>query len=253
VHEALAYDPDVIVYALTLADMTHVAPLPYPPPLARFFELNADTVAALSEAPPPGLDEPFQLYRPVGERAAWRVIADHVRQLGFVAHSVAQRHADGLARRFGATPRPPRRPLTRKQPTYDCDTTLAQNDTIFRDFESWNALAYLADIQARSGRAVLIINWPVAEERQGACYNRRYGTALIAAYNRWLGEEAARLGVHYLDLHDLLSPDQFIDSLHVTPAGHQRIADRVAAALVPIVRARLAARQSRASRAEHRP
>ncbi len=243
----------VRVYALTLADMMHVAPADYPPPLGRFFELNTDTLAALSEAPPPGLTEPFELYRPVAARAPWLVAAERVRQLGYLAHSLAHTHADVLVRRFGAEPRPPRRPFSSKPKPYECAKTLSQNDLMFADFERWNTLEYLADIQAQSGRTVLVVNWPIAHEPQQGCYNRRYGVDLIRRYNRWLADETARLGLAYIDLQELLPPDQFIDSLHVNAAGHQRIAEHVGAALTPVVQARYSALSTRAAHAEARP
>lgn len=250
-HQALAYRPDVIVYALTLADMMHVAPAFYPSPLVRFFEINADSVASLSAAPPPGLAEPFALYRPVGERAVWRIAAERLRQVGYLTHTAAERHADRLARRLGATPRPRRAPVTRSAAAYDCAETLRSNETFYADFERWNALEYLAAIRAQSGQSVLVVNWPVAREPQGDCYNRRYGVALLDTYNRWLAAECARLGLSYLDLHDLLASDEFLDSLHVTPEGQARIATHVATALRPMIEPH--ARPRGATTTEDRP
>jgi hypothetical protein len=254
-HEALAYAPDVIVDALTLSNFLHVAPLPWPPPMVRFFELNTDALARLTTTPPPGLAEPFEDYRPVAERSVWLVATDRLHQLGSLAHVAAHQHASSLARRLGTEPRPEPSPRRPRIGPYDCQATLKDNATMYTEFERWNPLEDLANIRARTGKAVLVINWPTARDPNGDCYNRRYGAALLAEYNRWLSAETTRLGLPYLDLHDLLEPTEFFDTLHVTPAGHQRIAERVAQVLEPMLRARLAVAAGGGARAtaENRP
>ena len=248
-HESLAYEPDLIVYVLTLVNLMHVAPAPYPFPLVRFFELNTEALTRLTAAPPPGLAEPFELYRQVADRSIWLVATDRLRQLGYLTHAVFHSLANDMTRRLGAEPPPEPLPAPTHLAAYDCQATLKQNATMFRDFESWNPLEDLAAIRARTGTDVLVINWPDAAEPRGRCFNRRYGAALIHEYNRWLGEETARLGLPYLDLQDLLAPSEFIDSLHVTADGHRQIAERVAQALEPLVQARLAAGHGAAARA----
>src|SRR5262249_18511155 len=58
---ALPYDPAVIVYPLTIAEFTHVAPAVFAP-LVEFFTDNAGTLEALASDPLPGLAEPIALY-----------------------------------------------------------------------------------------------------------------------------------------------------------------------------------------------
>ncbi len=243
-HEALAYDPDLIVYVMTLADLTHVAPTAYPIPLVRFFELNTDALARLAAAPPAGLQEPVERYRVVADRSRWLVTADRMRQLGYLTRAASRSVAGTLARRVGAEPAAEPLPVPARKTAYDCEATLRQNALFFQDFEQWNPLEDLADIRARRGIDVLVVNGPDEPEPDGECFNRRYSKALFSEYNRWLAAETARLGLPYLDLHDLVAPENFIDSLHVTAAGHRQIADRVAPALEPLVAARLARRGS---------
>ncbi len=80
----------------------------------------------------------------------------------------------------------------------------------------------------------------LAHEPLGDCYNVRYSNALVAELIQFLHEQTAARGLAYLDLHDLLPPEEFFDSLHPTLAGHQRIAEYLAAALEPILRVRSA-------------
>ncbi len=239
-HEALSYQPDIIVYVLTLADLVHAAPALYPIPLVHFFDMNTEALARLIAAPPAGLREPVERYREVAARPLWLVAKDHMQQLGYLLHAVSHSLAGDLARRLGAQPAPEPLPTRARKTPYDCDQTLSQNALLYEDFERWNPLEDLADIRARRGIGVLVVNAPDAPEPNGACFNRRYGRELFEEYNRWLSAETTRLGLPYLDLHDLLGADDFIDSLHVTAAGHERIAERVAQALEPLVAARRA-------------
>jgi lysophospholipase L1-like esterase len=91
---------------------------------------------------------------------------------------------------------------------------------------------------------VVVINWPVAHEPVDGCYNVRYPAPALAAYNAWLREETAARGLRYVDLHDLLPPERFLDSVHVTAAGQAEIADRLVEAVEPVV-AEVAARRGR--------
>ncbi len=240
-HETMRYAPDVLVYPLTLADMFHYAPAFFPPQLVTFFEQNTGALAEMIAAPPPGIEEPIALYRPVveAESLAQRRFRE-LRQLGVFARAAARQHAEALTRRVAALP-PDRMPkLGRRQLQYDCEKTIQENALHYPDWQTWNMPAYLAHLRAETGAAVLLINWPIAHEPVGDCYNVRYSNAIIAEYNQWLAEQARTLDLPYLDLHDLLPADDFIDSLHVTPAGHQRIAAAVAEALDPILRQRAA-------------
>lgn len=230
---ALAYHPDVIVYAVTLADMTHLAPPPFPP-LLEFLRENADTVERLAADPPPTLGEPLAAItdsfddEQLDRLSARRIAA------GTYLRLVLRQQARRLATALGAPPKPPR-PKTADPRNYDCAKVTRQNDLFFRDFQTWSLLGALADIRARSGQRVLVINWPVAHEPRDDCYNGRYTNARLAEFNAWLAAETARLELPYLNLSNLLAPSDFLDSLHVSSAGHQQIADHVAAALAPLL------------------
>src|SRR6185436_4843382 len=98
-----------------------------------------------------------------------------------------------------------------------------------------NVLAYLEEERRRSGIEVLIVHWPIAHEPVGDCYNVRFTAEIVPQFEAWLRSESARRGLHYLDLHDLLPSERFLDSVHIGAEGHAEIAARVAAALDPVV------------------
>jgi GDSL-like Lipase/Acylhydrolase family len=239
-HEALRYDPDVIVYPITLGDMVHVAPMLW---LAGFFESNVEPLTDMAEAPPPGLGEPFARYQSFERgQGIVRRLFNRLRDVGLSLRLMIHRHAVVLTQRIATLP-PEAAPPAETGGAYDCARTLSLAADRFRDWRDWSMPAYLASLRAHSGAAMLLINWPIAHEPNGECYNVRYSNALVAQFNEWLAAEAQRYGLAYLDLHDLLPPSDFIDSLHITPAGQQRIAARVAAELDPIVLQRLHAQQ----------
>jgi hypothetical protein len=63
IHEALRYEPDVLVYTLSLDEFVHLAPFPGKfPVIAKFFEINRRIVDEMNADPPPGLAEPFEMY-----------------------------------------------------------------------------------------------------------------------------------------------------------------------------------------------
>jgi hypothetical protein len=231
IHEALRYDPDVILYPVTLAEFHHVAPV-----LLRhvhqFFDSNIAALAALVVDLPPGLEEVLTRYRVVLEvhrsLLGW---LDHLKESGEFLRRVVQRHARSLAPRVN----PPSAPVQSvgRQTTYDCPARMADFSQEFSGWQSWNILAYLEYVRNTRGVDVMVVNWPVAHEPVGDCYNVRYPAAAFAEYNTWLREETAARGLRYVDLHDLLPPRAFLDSLHVGPSGHRQIADRLATALAP--------------------
>jgi lysophospholipase L1-like esterase len=230
---ALAYHPDVIVYALTLADTSHMAPLPFEP-VIEFLRANADTVDAMAADPPPGLEEPLESVRRYFEPQRLEVLAARRVNLSTYLRLVLRQQARVIATALGAPPAPPQ-PKTAGRRPVDCAKVRRQDELFFRDFQVWNLLGDLAAIRARSGQRVLVVNWPVAHEPKDDCYNGRYTNARLAAFNAWLAAETTRLDLPYLDLSTMLPPGDFLDSLHVSAAGHEQIADRVAAALTPLL------------------
>lgn len=236
IREALAYDPDVIVYPLTLAEFVHVAPVPFPS-LVQFFDSNRLRLAAMVGDPPPGLEEPFLryanfLHRPRADYHATDPLREAGAFLRLGAHASAQ---SIVARIHSPAPGYQHAPTSRKD-QYDCDQVAATNATQFRDWNQWNILAYLAELHRGRGIDVLVVDWPVAHEPIGECYNARYTAALDSEFVSWLRTQTAALDLAYLDLHDLLPAGEFIDSLHVSAEGHRRIATEVARVLDPMLR-----------------
>lgn len=239
IEAALPYGLDVIVYAFTLADMTHIAPPFYPPMLISFFNTNVGTLERLVATPPVGLEEPFGKMQPVVARnPSWKRWVDQLRQIGLGVRLLATYHAEQLGRRLAVIPpvQPPTTGARRRE--YDCGKTTEENQFLFRDWSTWNVLASLDALRGREGVAVLVVNWPLAHEPVDGCYNFRYTTALAEEFNAWMRSETDRLGLPYLDLHDLLPPERFFDSLHLDADGQEQVAARIVDALRPLIEAR---------------
>ena len=234
VHQALRYEPHLIVYGVTLADFGHVAPMPWPPALWSFFAYNTEVVAALASSGAPGLEEPLATYRafhPRGRRA-WALF-EKLRQAGAYLRLAARQNAHGLVRAWsvGGEPRASdAEPLLRRG-GYRCSETLELFERDFHAWQEWNILAYLERVQQQTGTEVLVVNWPVAHAPIGACYNRRYPSEAQEEYDRWLRSQAESRGLSYLDLHDLVPAEEFPDTLHPSPDGHARIASALVRAL----------------------
>lgn len=235
IHASLAYEPDVLIYPLTPAEFIHFAPAVFPPQLIRFFESNVEPLSAMVDEPPAGLEEPFEEYRAVRDEQSRRSPFYRLRELGSFTRVGSNLYAKGLARRLHpGVFRPP--PKTRgRQTSYDCEATKQDNEFRYTSWQEWNVLAYLEELERTRGLEVVVVNWPNAHEPVGDCYNVRYTRALVAEYNDWLAAQARRRGLDYLDLHDLLPPQEFFDSLHVKPEGHRRIAERVAEVIDPLL------------------
>ena len=235
-HELLPYDPDVILYPITLQEFVHVAPAFFPPQLVRFFETNVDPLAALVNDPPPGLGEPLALYREVvAQEGGGKRWLDHFRELGLLLRVAAKQHARWAAQHLGSpAPVPPMRTLGR--PKYDCRNTQQTIELQFQRWQEWSILGYLEDLRRTRGIEVLIINWPSAHDPIDDCYNARYSNAAMDEFNRWLHLETTTRNLPYLDLHDFLPADAFLDSMHLNATGQRLVAARLAEVLDPLAR-----------------
>jgi hypothetical protein len=234
-HEALDYEPDVIVYPLTLSEFHHVAPILWAG-LSELFVSNRDTVASFRADPPAGLGEPFRAYRAEYEPRLPRRLFMHLRETGTFLRLAVRRNAEWLSERLGSpVPGPPTPKMTGRQSRYNCGATKRKFSTHFSDWWTWNILAYLEQIRRSRGVEVVVVNWPVAHEPVADCYNVRYPANAMARFNAWLRDEAAARGLHYVDLHDLLPSDAFLDSLHVGADGHRQVAEQLERALAPLL------------------
>ncbi len=232
-HESLAYAPDVILYPITLAEFVHAAPIVWPS-LIQFFASNSGALATILGESPAGLGEPFEAYRSVAERELPEESRfARFQEAGLMLRIAASRNADWLADRLGA--RVPRLPVrtTGRQLSYDCAATHRDFTWQYDDWSTWNILAYLEQLEREHGVEVIVVNWPVAHEPVDDCYNVRYPAADFARYDDFLRDETAKRGLRYIDLHDMLPSDAFLDSLHVSAEGHRQIAERLDTILAP--------------------
>jgi hypothetical protein len=236
--EALRYEPDLILYPVTPSEFVHMAPALFPPQLVEFFDRNRETLAELVADPPRGLEEPFERYRPLLERDTPPSFFDRLREIGSFARIAAAEHARVLARQLNPSLPPERlsKALTTRQTSYDCGATKEKSEREFSGWKDWNILEHLAELRARLGIAVMIVHWPIAHEPVGDCYNVRFTNALAREFAEWLRAETERLDLPYLDLHDFLAAEEFLDSLHVSAEGHRKIAARLAEDIDPLLR-----------------
>jgi hypothetical protein len=238
-HEALAYGPDAIVHGVTLDDFIHRAPIRWPQ-LATFFETNRSALAELADAGASGLGEPLSRYRELqGEADPPSEAFGLLRQAGLLLRAGLEANARWLLRDVLLSPALVPRPEPEVDPPrdrYDCGERRAWFEEHFQGWRDWNVLAYLEQVQRETGARVLVVNWPVAHEPRGACYNARYPASDLAAYNAWLAEETHARGLRYLDLHDLLPARDFVDSLHPNARGQYRVASRVREELLALAR-----------------
>jgi hypothetical protein len=234
-YAALGYEPDVIVYPMALTGFVHKAPVVFPG-LSDFFQVNNGITAAMATSHPAGLDEPLQVYNRIAEhpppQGTW---LGRLQDVGSLVRRWVGNAARAGVTALGGSVAPPKVPLMGRQGTYDCAATRAAFERDWHDWKSWNSVAYLEQLQKTRGTTAVVVNWPVAHEPVDDCYDVRYPTAALEDWNVWLRDETRRRGLAYVDLHDALPADEFIDSIHVDAAGHRRIAERLEAPLAAIL------------------
>ena len=234
VHEALRYEPDVIVFALSLSGFVHV--LPKGPYYEEFFISNRGIAQDFLRNPPPGLtgvfDENRGFFLPVGPI---RGMGAQLRQVGAFVRAAVRNSAEAAAVLLGSPPVPPSVPLPTQPLAYPCGETLSDNTDQYRDWKQWNILAYLEQIQRTRGVEMLVVGLPVIHMPRGECYNVRYSKALFADFKAWAASETAARGLRYLDLHDRVPASGFFDSIHLNADGQEVVAEEIARTLGPML------------------
>jgi hypothetical protein len=233
-HESLRFGPDVIVYAVTLDDFFHRSPSGVPS-VDSFFLANSRAVDRAASAGIPSIGEAFERYRVYwSDDAAGEPLWRSLRESGRLARVSARQIA--LRARAAWVPGAGGDPLPREESTkgYDCED-VKRFASYWIDWQDWNLLPWLAELQRTRGTRVLVVNWPVAGDPAGECFNSRYLAANFADYNAWLERETGARGLAYLDLHDALRADQFVDSIHPNADGQRAVAARLEAALRPLL------------------
>jgi hypothetical protein len=231
VHESLRFEPDVLVVSLTLDDFYHLAPFGLPA-LDAFFQDNRNAVDRFASEDPPGVAEPLRGYRSSwsdvpAARYRWR----QFRQSGLLVRAGIRAIGEWIRALWFPRLRERPAPTEPAHTSYDCAAVQRKFRLFWRSWQDWSPLPYLAQLRAERGIGVLVVNWPVAHEPVGNCYNARYDEEALATYDRWLRERTAKLGLPLLDLHDLLPADAFVDSIHPTQDGQRRVAVRLSGAL----------------------
>lgn len=238
VRESLSYAPDAIVYGTAMEEMMHLAPID-DVTLARFFAVNSQRVLAFAAEEPPGLSEPLAAYAAKLEGASrLRLAGRELQELGRLARILVRKHARSVRALLAPSWTPPELREEPKPARYDCAETEAHAALVYANWKTWNVLAYLEQVQRTSGAPVVVVAWPIAERRIGACYNWRLPAALVEDFLAWLEAETRARGLAYLDLHDLLGPGDFFDDLHTTAEANEKIAERLADAVAAALAAR---------------
>ena len=239
ISEARRYAPDIILYPLTRSEFVHAAPVFFPS-IGRFFDMNRSAVDRLAADPPPGLDEPIQKYATISHRPrSVSAPLDYLRESGLLLRTSARMNARSVAAAIGGT-LPPLATTTRRRPgAYDCAKTREDVEKRYTDWQDWNILSYLDDLRRRDGVEIVLVYWPLAHEPVQDCYNIRDTTAGVEEFAAWMRAQATARHFPYVDLHAVLAPELFLDSLHLSAEGHARVAELLAQALAPIVRERL--------------
>jgi hypothetical protein len=235
-NQALPFAPDVIVYPTTLSDIDHTR-YSFFATLVRFFDANGPEVVAFADERPPGLEPCAAAYaRAQRERLAQTGTMARLHELGGLVRAAVYDRAARLALRFD-----PAHPLSagavnaRLPGPYDCAAVHRAIDPIVSDWHDWSILPYLSDVGRRTGAAIVVVNWPLFHDPVADCYSGRYTNAGVGFFDDWLAAETARLGVTYVDLHDALAPEDFLDSIHVARSGHRKIMERLAPVLEAVV------------------
>jgi hypothetical protein len=249
VHETLRYRPDVIVYGVIPTDFSRFVATRYVAGggaayngLVRLMRTSARAVLEFAAEEPPGLARPLGLYRRAFGNLPlhwWRGEGWPGRDVLTFAFTATRTRLHPLGERLGLV-EPPGKPASGKAAgPYFCAATRSQNARIFNGWSKGNSFAYLARVRERTGIPIVVVDWPIAHEPRGNCYNSYVTNKIVASYRAWLAEETARLEMPLIDLSHTLLPRDFHDTLHPNARGQRKIAGAIAGFLEPILRRRM--------------
>jgi hypothetical protein len=245
--ESLRYRPGVIVYAMVPADLTRAIAARYRRDaplaelqLARFMRNSAPRVLEMAAESSTGLELPLADYRDEfqGLERGWaRPWTWPLREVAAYVYAVVATRLQMVAGWLGIGESAEQITLPTASPS-DCRRTRSQNR---RDYAPWgriNPLLYLAKVRDRTGIPVVVVNWPIAHEPSGDCFDAYYTNDLVRGYRNWLAAETSRLGIPFVDVSQILLPRDFLDSRHPSTRGQRKIARALSPRLVPILRQR---------------
>ena len=236
--KAIEYEPDMVVYGISLSDFIHMAPIPWPDVLPRFFAANEPGLDRLQFEGAAGLGELVSMYRERDARASWPMqqLLDMREAGSFVRLSV--RHTtprfvdrwlldpkDGSVAEAEA----PVGSFPKRGLNYQCEKVLEQFASKFGDtWQTWNVFAYLEQLEREHGIEIAVFDLPIQHHPKGDCYNARYPARSVLEYRQWIRAESYQRGIALWDFHDLLPASQFQDTIHPTAEGNRMIAATLA-------------------------
>lgn len=224
-HEVMPYQPDLIVWLVTLQSLPREQQLV--PPL---LQQNPDVLRPLITTYTLNLDaDDPRFVRPtlweqtiIGQR---RALADWLRLqlygVSWAATGVDQAIPDDI-------------PL--RQSDFEVDVSwLEYKEPIPLNEEVLAFEVLEAGVTLAGDMPLLIINEPIfisTGENSDLRYNAWYPRWAYEAYREQLAQTAAEQGWDYLDLWDAIPPAEFTDSpVHLTPVGTRLLAERVRGAI----------------------
>lgn len=224
--EAMAYQPDLIVWLVTLASFPREKQL-FPPLVQNNPERVRDLIErydlALDRNDPRFVDAAFLDRTIVGQR---RALADWLR-LQLYGFAWAYTGVDQFV--------PDEIPL--RQSDFEADVSWEDFDApaaLTADDLAFDVLA--AGVERAGGVPVVIVNEPMfisSGVNSDLRYNSFYPRWAYDAYRELFAEVVEANGWRALDLWDAIAPDAFTDSpVHLTAEGTQQLSDELGAALV---------------------
>ena len=253
--KAIEFEPDVIVFALSLADFVHTAPIPWPDALPMFFGANNASLDRVRDEGAAGLEEVVETYALENSNRSWvgrRWIA--WRERGGYLRLATRYGAPHVINRFllsdgdgEVMPKAPDEGFPQAGPNYRCNKVIDAFETKFgENWSNWNVLAYLEQLKREHGVKIAVLDSPIEHNPRDACYNARQPSDAGSNYRAWLRKQTSARGLALWDLHDLLPRDQFSDTIHPTAEGHRTIASTLAEPIEALLKTPYASRPTTA-------